>query len=126
MAKWDRKPLQRTRIADHPSRPRLPDTPGTTEPSGEQNERVGGTFRLTQLMTGHDSFSRFFGRICRPPSAGRSHCGPPDGHANEGYVGNQSLRPGWFGPRNAGQPGILERGVSLLDRLDVLQRGIWT
>ena len=40
-------------------------------------------FHLTQLMTGHGCFNRFLHRIGRSPSAGCSHCGPPDEYAEE-------------------------------------------
>jgi len=39
------------------------------------------SFHLTQLMTGHGCFNRFLRKINRAPSAGCSHCGPPDGYA---------------------------------------------
>lgn len=38
------------------------------------------SFHLTQLMTGHGCFNWFLQRINRAPSAGCSHCGPPDGY----------------------------------------------
>jgi len=36
-----------------------------------------------QLMTGHGCFNRFIRKVNRAPSAGCSHCGPPDGYSKE-------------------------------------------
>ncbi|XP_022179037.1 uncharacterized protein LOC111039736 [Myzus persicae] len=41
------------------------------------------SFHLTQMMSGHGCFNRFLLGINRAPSAGCSHCGPPDGYGEE-------------------------------------------